>query len=100
MPRHSSRLVLIVGLTIAASPLLATPRHPTVTPRAPLVEQAPGQPLAGLWQHLTRLWGALGCGLDPNGVRCAADNTATLLPTITASTPADLGCGADPDGHP
>jgi len=100
MSRHSSRFFLTLVLAIAASPLLAAPSPRTATPRAPVAVQAMApssvRPFAQLWRHLTSLWGALGCGIDPNGIKCASSTTQPT--TITATTPTDLGCGLDPDG--
>ena len=101
MPRHSSSLVLILGLAIAGSPLLAAPSPHTASPRAPGSVQATAtapSPVAQLWHHLTSLWAAIGCTADPDGVKCASGTAASNPVTVTATTPTDIGCGADPDG--
>ena len=98
MSRNSSRLVLTGWLVIVGSPLLGAPNPRAAAPRAPSVQATVTSPgsLSQFWQHLTSLWAAIGCGADPNGVKCASDTTPPAA--VTATTPANIGCGADPDG--
>jgi hypothetical protein len=76
----------LTGTSLAAS---ASPRAPQRAPdwEAPAVSRL----LSGLWQHLTALWGAAGCGADPSGVKCQAGTNGVV-------TPVEEGCGADPSG--
>jgi len=95
MPRLS-HLVLTLCLA-ATSPLLAAPVPQVLTPKvpAPVRTTAPPDLLGRLWQHLTAVWGAEGCGMDPNGAKCSA---RTIMVPLIAVVPADAGCGMDPDG--
>jgi hypothetical protein len=93
MFRHRSCLVLFMCLVIA-TPLLAFPARKEA-PRAPAHLQATAlsEKLAWVWQHLTALWEAEGCGIDPDGKpQCASapSHTAVALPPE--------GCGIDPNG--
>lgn len=100
MPRLSSpRLLLTAWLALAGSPLLAATTPQAVAQRAAGPAQtvmASPSSLSQLWHHLTTLWAAIGCGLDPNGVKCASSGAPPAA--VTATTPADIGCGIDPNG--
>lgn len=79
-------LLLVLCLALAVSPLQAAEpglytRH--VSPGSALWEF-----LARAWTHLTSVWAANGCLIDPSG-RCQPSSTAE----------ADNGCGLDPSGR-
>jgi len=94
------QLVLILTLCLAiGSPLLAYEGGRLGTQRALTSARSTAPPdlLGRFWHHLTALWGAAGCGGDPDGVKCSA--AATQPPGQTAILPpAPAGCGADPSG--
>jgi len=99
MPSQLSRIVLVLCLTSAGTPLIASPApraNPNWVP-TPVRQMAPAGPLGWLWNHLTAFWAAAGCGLDPSGVACGA---SSLAPggQAKAVTPAPAGCGIDPSG--
>lgn len=101
MSRHLSPILLLLCLAIAGSPLSATPGGPRKElPRAPVLSRsaAPADLVGRLWHHLTALWGAEGCGIDPNGARCATSATPPAGPS-TVLPPAPAGCGIDPSGR-
>ena len=88
-------------LAISAAPLLAAQSPRVVAPSVPRSSQASvasAAPVAQFWDHLTRLWAAVGCGLDPNGAKCATDPAGTSPTAVIPTTPSDLGCGLDPNG--
>jgi len=95
MPRHRSFLVVVLCLALG-SPLLASTAPRKAMRGAPVPSQALSGQLGRLWQRLTALWGAEGCGIDPNGKPlCAPAPTGS-----TAVTPlVPEGCGIDPDGR-
>jgi hypothetical protein len=99
MPPYCSHIALILCLASAGQPLLASPTLPATPRRAPaqVRQTAPASPLGWLWNHLTTVWAAAGCGIDPSGVACAS----SLAPSghTMAVPPAPAGCGIDPDGH-
>jgi hypothetical protein len=95
MARRLTPLLIALCLVLG-SPLLGSPSAGAgkAAQRAPLrTETAASRDLMGrVWQRLTVLWAAAGCGLDPDGARCAASSGGTLV----AQPPA--GCGLDPNG--
>lgn len=97
MPRHLSPILLVLCLTIAGSPLCATPGSLNGVRRAPVPAQATTSDLLSrLRHHLTVLWGAEGCSGDPDGARCAPSPTPRI--GLTAAAPAPEGCSGDPNG--
>lgn len=99
-------LSLAGALTAAASPRASQPEPDRAAPPVSRL-------LNDLWQHLTALWGAAGCGIDPSGVKCQAGTNGALRPgdegcgadpsgircQTGALTPVEEGCGLDPSGH-
>jgi hypothetical protein len=95
--RLSSPLLLALCLVIG-SPLLGAPSAAKEVQRAPHHTQtAPADDrLSRFWQHLTALWGAEGCGLDPDGARCAkATSTGNI---VVVPQPLPEGCVIDSNG--
>ena len=79
-------LLLVLCLVLAVPPLQAAvpglhTRH--IPPGSALWEV-----FAQAWSHLTRIWAANGCWIDPDG-RCLA----------SAKAEADNGCWIDPSGR-
>jgi hypothetical protein len=99
MARRLSLPLLLVLCLVIGSPLLGAQsgtrkeiqRAPHRTQTAPV-----GDRLSQLWQHLTALWGAEGCGLDPDGARCAKTTTSTG--SVVVQQPSPEGCILDPNG--
>lgn len=100
MARRLSSLLLLVLCLVIGSPLLGAQsstrkeiqRAPDRTQTTAAVDR-----LSQLWQHLTALWGAEGCGLDPNGAHCSATSTGSTGRLVVSQPPPE-GCGLDPDG--
>jgi hypothetical protein len=100
MPRHLSPIVLALCLALAGSPLAAA-GHRTAGPLPRLVKvAAPAEMLGRFWGHLGAAWGAVGCGLDPDGAHCSAADTVIrhrrVAPQLAAACAAAAdGCRAD-----
>jgi hypothetical protein len=100
MTHRPPRLGLAILLAASASPLLGARIPGTAPPRAASAHRttaASSAPSAQIWNHLTRLWAAIGCIADPNGAKCAAGTTVTP-PAVTQPPSSDIGCIADPNG--
>jgi hypothetical protein len=98
MPRSVPRLLLATYLAIAAAPLVATPRPRTAVPEVRRASQPAPAASGGVWQHLTALWGAIGCGIDPDGLKCSPSTSGTPPTAATPTTSGDIGAIIDPDG--
>lgn len=79
-------LLLVLCMVLAVPPLQAA--DPGLHTRHDSPGSALWEFLARMWTHLTRVWAANGCLIDPDG-RC--------LPNTTAVT--NNGCWIDPDGR-
>jgi hypothetical protein len=99
MARRLSLPLLLALCLVIGSPLLGAQsgtrkevsRAPHRTQSAPA-----GDRLSRFWQHLTSLWGAEGCGADPNGAKCAATPAGGNVVAVQPPVPA--GCILDPNG--
>jgi hypothetical protein len=98
MPRTVPRLVLATYLATAAVPLVAAPRPRTVVPQVRGTSRITPAVPAGVWRRFTALWSAIGCGIDPNGVKCSPSTNGTPPTAVTPTTSGEIGAIIDPDG--
>src|SRR5436305_3816237 len=99
MPRSLPRLLLATYLAAAAAaPLVAAPHPRTVVAQVQRASRmAPTVP-AGVWRRFTAVWSAIGCGVDPNGVKCSPSTSGTPSTATTPTTSGDIGAIIDPNG--
>lgn len=99
MARRLSLPLLLALCLVIGSPLLGaqsgTRKEVRPAPHRTQTAEA-GDRLSRFWQHLTALWGAAGCGADPDGVKCAASPAGGNV--VAVQPPAPEGCAADPNG--